>query len=84
MLIGVRNCNYGSYATPWNNLRCLIFCKFNMDTACVELQYVSGSMIATDTAAVENDLPDNMYERSKPEVSDIQCAVGTRRLNFKW
>lgn len=40
-------------------------CEFNMDTACVELQYSDGSMIAIDTIAVENEVADNMYQRSE-------------------
>ena len=36
-------------------------CKFNMDTACVELKLFDGSMIAIDTIAVENEVADNMY-----------------------
>ena len=43
----------------------LFSCKFNMDTACVELQYTNGSMIAIDTIAVENEIADNMYQRSE-------------------
>ena len=43
----------------------LIFCKFNMDTACVELRYTDGTVIAIDTNAVENEIADNMYERSE-------------------
>lgn len=43
----------------------LILCKFNMDTACVELKFTDGSMIAIDTIAVENELADNMYQRSE-------------------
>ncbi len=43
----------------------LISCAFNMDTACVELKYADGSMIAIDTIAVENGVADNMYERSE-------------------
>lgn len=31
----------------------LISCEFNMDTACVELKFANGSMIAIDTIAVE-------------------------------
>ena len=31
----------------------LISCEFNMDTACVELKFNDGSMIAIDTIAVE-------------------------------
>lgn len=43
----------------------LILCEFNMDTACVELKFTDGSMIAIDTIAVENELADNMYQRSE-------------------
>ncbi len=43
----------------------LISCKFNMDTACVELKFIDGSMIAIDTIAVENEVADNMYQQSE-------------------
>ena len=43
----------------------LISCEFNMDTACVELKFSDGSMIAIDTIAVENEVARNMYERSE-------------------
>ena len=43
----------------------LISCEFNMDTACVELKFTDGSMIAIDTIAVENEVAHNMYERSE-------------------
>ena len=43
----------------------LILCEFNMDTACVELKFTDGSMIAIDTIAVENEVVDNMYQRSE-------------------
>ena len=43
----------------------LISCEFNMDTACVELKFNDGSMIAIDTIAVENEVADNMYQRSE-------------------
>ena len=36
-----------------------------MDTACVELNFTDGSMIAVDTIAVENGVADNMYQRSE-------------------
>ena len=36
-----------------------------MDTACVELKFTDGSMIAIDTIAVENEVADNMYQRSE-------------------
>ena len=43
----------------------LISCEFNRDTACVELKFNDGSMIAIDTNAVENEVADNMYQRSE-------------------
>lgn len=43
----------------------LISCEFNMDTGCVELKFADGSMIAIDTIAVENEVADNMYQRSE-------------------
>ena len=43
----------------------LISCEFNMDNACVELKFADGSMIAIDTIAVENEVADNMYQRSE-------------------
>ena len=43
----------------------LISCEFNMDTACVELIFANGSMIAIDTIAVENEVADNMYQRTE-------------------
>ncbi len=46
-------------------MKFLLSCKFNMDTACVELKYSDGSMIAIDCDAVEGEVTDNMYERSQ-------------------
>ena len=43
----------------------LISCEFTMDNACVELKFNDGSMIASDTIAVENEVADNMYQRSE-------------------
>jgi len=43
----------------------LISCEYNMDTACVELKYSDGTMIAIDTIAVENEAANNMYQRSE-------------------
>ena len=43
----------------------LISCEFNMDTVCVELIFANGSMISIDTIAVENEIADNMYQRSE-------------------
>ncbi len=43
----------------------LLSCEFNMDTVCVELRFSDGSMISIDTIAVENEVADNMYQRSE-------------------
>ncbi len=46
-------------------MRIRISCEFNFDTVCVELRFSDGSMIAIDTIAVENEIADNMYQRSE-------------------
>ena len=43
----------------------LLSCRFNMDTACVELRFSNGTKISIDTNAVENEIADNMYQRSE-------------------
>ena len=43
----------------------LISCEYNFDNCCVELKFTDGSMIAIDTIAVENEVADNMYQRSE-------------------
>ena len=43
----------------------ILSCAFNMDTAYVELKFDDGSMIAIDTIAVENEVANNMYQRSE-------------------
>ena len=43
----------------------ILSCAFNMDTACVELKFDNCTMIAIDTIAVENEIADNMYQRSE-------------------
>ena len=42
----------------------LLSCEFNMDSGCVELKFSDGSMIAINCTAVENEIADNMYQRS--------------------
>ena len=46
-------------------MKALISCEFNMDTACVELKYADDTMFSIDTIAVENEVADNMYQRSE-------------------
>ena len=43
----------------------LLSCEFNFDTVCVELKFSDDTMIAIDTIAVENEVADNMYQRSE-------------------
>ena len=43
----------------------LLSCELNFDTVCVELKFSDGTMIAIDTIAVENEIADNMYQRSE-------------------
>ena len=43
----------------------IVSCKFNMDTGCVEAKYEDGSMIAINCTSVENQIADNMYQRSE-------------------
>ena len=43
----------------------VLSCVFHFDTICVELKFSDGTMIAIDTIAVENEVADNMYQRSE-------------------
>ena len=54
----------------------LIYCEFNMDNACVELKFLDGSMISIDTIAVENEVADNMYQRSELDYLIYNDPIG--------
>lgn len=43
----------------------LLSCKFNIDTACVELKHDDGSMISINCTAVENELDASMLQRGE-------------------
>lgn len=43
----------------------LISCEFNIDTACVELLFADGGMIAINCIAVENEVADNRFDRAE-------------------
>ena len=43
----------------------LIFCEFNIDTASIELKYTDGSMISIYCPAIEDEIAENMYQRSE-------------------
>ena len=55
----------------------LLSCAFNMDSGCVELKFNDGSMIAINCTAVENEVADNMYQRS--ELDYLMIGSGTHR-----
>ena len=46
-------------------MKTLISCAYNMDNCCVELKFADGIMIAIDTISVENEVADNIYQRSE-------------------
>lgn len=43
----------------------VLSCEFNIDTACMELRLEDGTLIGIDTIAVENEVAENMYQRSE-------------------
>ena len=43
----------------------ILSCEFNIDTACVELKLADGTLISIDCTTVENEVADNMYQRSE-------------------
>ena len=48
-----------------------------MDTACVELKFADGSVIAINTIDVENEIADNMYQRS-----DLDWLIYNKPLEY--
>lgn len=55
----------------------LLSCEFNMDTACGEVKFADGSMIAINTIDVENVIADNMYQRS-----DLDWLIYNKPLEY--
>lgn len=43
----------------------ILSCEFNIDTACVELKLANRTTISIDCTAVENEIANNMYQRSE-------------------
>lgn len=43
----------------------VISCVFNIDTASVEVKYADGSMLSIYCPAVEDEVAENMYQRSE-------------------
>ena len=57
-------------------MKTLISCAYNMDNCCVELKFADGSMIAIDTIAVENEVADNIYQRSEIDYLIYNDPIG--------
>lgn len=43
----------------------IVSCEFNIDTASVEVKYADSSMISIYCPAVEDEVAENMYQRSE-------------------
>ena len=56
---------YRVYSERGKMMKKLISCAYNFDNCCVELKFTDGMMVAIDTIAVENEVADNMYQRSE-------------------
>ena len=46
-------------------MKTLLSCEFNIDTACVELNYSNGSMISINCTAVEDEVTNSRFQRSE-------------------
>ena len=57
-------------------MKLLLSCKFNINTACVELKFSDGSMISIDCTAVEDTVAKNMYQRSELDYLVYNDPVG--------
>ena len=57
-------------------MKTLISCAYNMDNSCVELKFADGIMIAIDTISVENEVADNMYQRSELDYLIYNDPIG--------
>ena len=52
-------------------------CEFNIDTACVEVKLIDGSMVSIDCIAVENEYANNIYE-----VSELDYLIYNEPLSY--
>ena len=46
-------------------MRKILSCKFNLDTACVELRMDDGTLLSINCTAVENEVANSMYQQSE-------------------
>ena len=51
-------------------MRKILSCKFNLDTACVELRLDDGTLLSIDCTVVENEVANSMYQRS-----ELDCLI---------
>ena len=61
-------------------MKTLLSCAYNMDNCCVERKFANGSMIAIDTIAVENEVADNLYQRSELDYLIYNDPIGYTNL----
>ena len=54
----------------------LIFSLYIFDICCVDLIFTECSLIAIDTIAVENEVADNMYQRSELDYLIYNDPIG--------
>ena len=55
----------------------IMSCEFNIDTACVEVKLIDGSMVSIDCIAVENEYANNMYE-----VSELDYLIYNEPMSY--
>ena len=62
----------------------IMSCNFNMDTGCVELKFFDGSMFSIDCTGVENEIADNMYQRSELDYLNLQRSGVICGADTEW
>ena len=54
----------------------ILFCKFNIDAVCVEVQCNDGRVISIYTPAIEAEFAENMYQRSELDYLIYNDPIG--------
>ena len=55
----------------------IMSCEFNIDTACVEVKLIDGSMVSIGCDAVENEYANNIYE-----VSELDYLIYNEPMSY--
>ena len=55
----------------------IMSCEFNIDTACVEVKLIDGSMVSIGCDAVEDEYARNMYE-----VSELDYLIYNEPMSY--